>query len=267
MGYHEGELEAQRRAGVSEMAAKVGRIIGDTIPAAAAAFLARRTFVITATIAADGAVHASMIGGAAGFCVAAAPQTLVLKPTRGDVAAVRADIEATGTIGLLAIDFAMRRRVRANGRAVVRDGAIVVTTQEVYSNCPQYIQERDEVIVGGGESRLSAQLDAAQIERIAAADTFFIATAHAERGADASHRGGHPGFVAATPSTISWPDYPGNNMFNTIGNLLSSDRCSVLFADFTDGSTLRVDGRAVVRWDAPRRIELQIETVVDQGHA
>ena len=66
----------------------------------------------------------------------------------------------------------------------------------------------------------SSSLSAAQRARIGAADTFFIASAHPEGGADASHRGGRPGFVRVTGQrSLAFPDYPGNNMFNTLGNL------------------------------------------------
>jgi uncharacterized protein len=52
---------------------------------------------------------------------------------------------------------------------------------------------------------------------IAASDTFFLGTTHAERGGDACHRGGPAGFVrVSTPNTRWWPDYPGKNMFNSL---------------------------------------------------
>jgi predicted pyridoxine 5'-phosphate oxidase superfamily flavin-nucleotide-binding protein len=59
------------------------------------------------------------------------------------------------------------------------------------------------------------------------ADTFFIATHHVadadddvtvRSGNDVSHRGGAPGFVrAAAPGRLRWPDFVGNNFFNTLG--------------------------------------------------
>ncbi len=61
MAWHEGELAVQTRAGVAAQAQKVGRIIGKTIPAAAAQFLAARPYVIVATVAADGAISASIL--------------------------------------------------------------------------------------------------------------------------------------------------------------------------------------------------------------
>jgi predicted pyridoxine 5'-phosphate oxidase superfamily flavin-nucleotide-binding protein len=253
--YHAGELEAQERAGVRDLAGRVGRIIRPTIPPAAAGFLAARSFVVAATRGADGTVHASLLAGARGFAQATGEQSLTVRPTSGHVADVVDDIRATGVLGLLAIDFSTRRRMRANGRATVRDGVIELETQEVYSNCPQYIHERPDAVPPLLTSgRVTGELSPAQRAFIERADTFFIASAHPEAGADASHRGGDPGFVHAEPTRITWPDYSGNNMFNTLGNLLVDPRCGLLFVDFTSGETLRIEGRATVNWGEERTI-------------
>ena len=94
----------------------------------------------------------------------------------------------------------------------------------------------------------------AQRARIAAADTLFIATAHPGSGADASHRGGEPGFVrpargAAGEDVLVFPDHPGNNMFNTFGNLAASPAAGLLFVDFGGGPTLQLTGTAEVLWE------------------
>jgi hypothetical protein len=253
--YHAGELEAQERAGVRDLAGRVGRIIRPTIPPAAAGFLAARSFVVAATRGADGTVQASLLAGARGFAQATGEQSLTLRPTSGHVADVIEDLNATGVLGLMAIDFSTRRRMRANGRATVRDGVIELETREVYSNCPQYIHERPDAVPPLLTSgRVTGELSPAQRAFIECADTFFIASAHPDAGADASHRGGDPGFVHAGPTHITWPDYSGNNMFNTLGNLIVDPRCGLLFVDFTSGETLRVEGRATVSWGEERTI-------------
>lgn len=259
--YHNGELEAQRRAGVREVADKVGRIIGPTIPAPAAAFLAQRSFVIVSTLCA-GRVHASVLSGLPGFAEAVDVSTISLHPSAGDGATVSRDLGDTDSIGLLAIDFATRRRMRVNGTGHAQAGEIRITTREVYANCPQYIHPRENVALPATKLSSSASLTAAQIAHVTAADTFFIASWHPERGADASHRGGPAGFVSATAHSVSWPDYSGNNMFNTFGNLLVHDRCSLLFADFVTGLALRIDGRASIEWGPERRVTVAIDEVV-----
>src|SRR5205807_194850 len=104
----------------------------------------------------------------------------------------------------------------------LRDGQILLATKQVYGNCQKYIQARP--IVGENESfnapaRTATQLDERQQNWLAQADTFFIATAHLQGGADASHRGGKPGFVRAeNDHRVIFPDYRGNDMFNSLGN-------------------------------------------------
>ena len=92
---------------------------------------------------------------------------------------------------------------------------------------------------------------------IASADTFFIASGYqgegesATYGMDASHRGGEPGFVEVVSETcIQFPDYAGNNHFNTIGNLILDARAGFLFVDFVTGSLLQLTGQATVDWDS-----------------
>ncbi len=114
---------------------------------------------------------------------------------------------------------------------------------------------------------------AEQRDLVACADTFFIATAHPERGADASHRGGAPGFVRVEGGRrLVWPDYSGNAMFNTLGNLAVDPRAGLLFVNFENGDTLQVSGRAGIIWDegraaefagAERVVEFDVEEVVD----
>ncbi len=108
---------------------------------------------------------------------------------------------------------------------------------------------------------------------IETADTFFLGTTHATAGNDASHRGGAPGFVrVADEGQLWWPDYPGNNMFNSFGNLAADPTAALLFLDFRAGVILQLSGTATVCWDdvsaggddAPtgRRVEFVARRVV-----
>jgi hypothetical protein len=116
-------------------------------------------------------------------------------------------------------------------------------------------------------------LDAAQRDRLARADTFFLATAHPTAGADVSHRGGRPGFVATPDAhTIVWPDYRGNSMFLSLGNVAATSRAGILVVDFETGDVLHATGVARIDWDparaaafpgAERVVELAVEAVVD----
>lgn len=82
-----------------------------------------------------------------------------------------------------------------------------------------------------------------QTELIETAEFFFLATAH-EESVDCSFKGGAPGFVRVTgPTTLEWPDYDGNSMYRSLGNLARSPRAGLLFIRFGEKPTrLRVNG-------------------------
>lgn len=82
---------------------------------------------------------------------------------------------------------------------------------------------------------------------------FFIATADAHGHPDCSFKGGMPGFVKVTgESEIAFPDYDGNGMFKSLGNLLVNPNVGLLFiAMHGKPKRLRVNGTASVRRDDP----------------
>ena len=86
---------------------------------------------------------------------------------------------------------------------------------------------------------------------IEAARFFFLATADAEGRPDCSHKGGPPGFVRViAPDALVFPDFDGNGMFRSLGNISVNPRVGLLFIAL-DGAPrrLRVNGRAAVAFD------------------
>ncbi len=81
---------------------------------------------------------------------------------------------------------------------------------------------------------------------------FFLATADADGRPDCSYKGGLPGFVRVVgPGALAFPDYDGNGMFKSLGNVLANPGVGMLFIDFEKPQRLRVNGRASVSWDDP----------------
>src|SRR5262249_50188119 len=137
-------------------------------------------------------------------------------------------LRAGAPIGLLAIELETARRLRINGRiARVSGGRIEIAVRESYGNCPKYIQRRCVVALDGvGAPAIEGRgLDGPRRELIERANTAFVASRHPSHGADVSHRGGNPGFLRVLDAaTIRVPDYRGNGLFNTLGNLVVEPR-------------------------------------------
>ena len=82
---------------------------------------------------------------------------------------------------------------------------------------------------------------------------FFMATADAEGRPDCSFKGGAPGFIRIiAPDELAFPDYDGNGMFKSLGNLLVNPNVGLLFLDMHEKPRrLRVNGRATVSREDP----------------
>ncbi len=85
---------------------------------------------------------------------------------------------------------------------------------------------------------------------------FFLATADVDGKPDCSYKGGLPGFVRVLDGdTIAFPDYDGNGMYRSLGNILVNPYIGLLFIDFENAKRIRVNGKAQVSADDPLRAE------------
>jgi predicted pyridoxine 5'-phosphate oxidase superfamily flavin-nucleotide-binding protein len=81
---------------------------------------------------------------------------------------------------------------------------------------------------------------------------FFLATATAEGHPTCNLKGGNAGFVrVAAPDELVFPDYDGNGMFLSIGNISANPNIGLLFIDFEKQKRLRVNGTAHVSREDP----------------
>lgn len=253
-GFHDGELAVQNHAGVRAQAARLARMLAPPeLDGALRNFLAERDFAVITGRDHEHRLWTSPLFAEPGF-LDAHDTTLAVHatPPPGDPLST---MQAGQPLGLLAIEFATRRRLRVNGTLTRADNhGLDIAVDQAYGNCPQYIQQRHLEHSGtsaAGQGARPNSLAANHINQITHADTFFLGTLHPTRGADASHRGGPPGFVRVKGSTLWWPDYPGNNMFNSFGNLAVDDTAALLFVDFDTGAAVHLSGTAVVEWTQP----------------
>ena len=257
--YHQGELLVQQQAGEVEQGRRNGRAISNTIIRGALNFIKEQPFAVLGSVDAQNNVWASLLVGERGF-MSADEHTVELDLKRAGQNPhdpFWVNIENNPRIGMLVIELSTRRRLRINGQ-VAHHGQdqIRIHVDEMYPNCPKYIQRRH---IAGRETsppsalaraRAGTSLEALQRSLIATADTFFVASSHPTGGVDASHRGGPPGFIRVmNDSRIRVPDYVGNSMFNTLGNFAVNPRGGLVFLDFERNCTLQLIGRPEILWN------------------
>jgi predicted pyridoxine 5'-phosphate oxidase superfamily flavin-nucleotide-binding protein len=264
--FHDGEVAVQARLGVREDALRVGGIIGAEIPPSLERFLAQQRIAVAASLDERARPWASLLSGPPGFIQIGGPNEIILAAPLSAEDPLASNIEGRSEMGLVVIDLATRRRARINGRGRRVPGGMALVADQVYGNCPKYIQKRRVV----GEAASSAEsasrfhrLDARAEDIVAGADTFFLASWHPRGGADASHRGGQPGFVRVQDDrTLEFPDYPGNHMFNSLGNLAGHPWAGLLFVDFETGDLVQATGRAQIVWTPATAVRVSLEEVV-----
>ncbi|MFF8261625.1 pyridoxamine 5'-phosphate oxidase family protein [Streptomyces virginiae] len=271
--YHWGSLAVQERVGVRGPAEHVGRSIGTGIREVAAAFLELQPHLVVGAADGAGRMWASLLTGPPGFVRATGPHRIAVVGgvPAGDPLAEA--LAADGTrIGTIALDPRTRRRMRLNGTLAATPRGFAVEAEQVFANCPKYLQKRQPlelVAEGAGVVRRGGALTPGQVRAVRRADTFFVATTAEADGADASHRGGLPGFVEVlSPVELAWPDYAGNAMFLTLGNLTADPRAGLLFPDWESGAVLQLSGRARTEFaaDGGRRTRFRVESVVEGVH-
>jgi len=260
--FHEGEQQVQIRLGVhDDIEPWARRVVRPFLPEEHRAFHTSMPFLVAAARDGLGRPWATLLTGPEGFVRSPDPQHLTIDadPLPGD--ALESDWIAGAELGLLGIELATRRRNRVNGQITAAGSdALVFKVDQSWGVCPQYIHERSWQRVPAptpAPARRAGRLSPLQQDWIRAADTFFISTGHrgegesAAYGMDASHRGGDPGFVKVESETrLVFPDYAGNNHYNTIGNLVMDPRAGLLFVDFERGSLLQLTGRTSIDWDS-----------------
>ncbi|HEX7970058.1 MAG TPA: pyridoxamine 5'-phosphate oxidase family protein [Stellaceae bacterium] len=237
------------------------RVLRNFMPDQHREFFAGLPFLVLGARDAQGQVWASIVSGAPGFASTPDATTLRIRAQLRDADPLAAGLEIGADIGILGIDFAARRRNRANGLiAAIGEDGFDVAVRQSFGNCPKYIQARDWTLATDAAAQPSRLIEGNELgwperELIARADTFFIASAlgsfNAEpsQGIDASHRGGKPGFVRVDGArTLTVPDYSGNAYYNTLGNLVLEPHCGLLLIDFDRGTALQVAAEAEIIW-------------------
>ncbi|KAF2452905.1 hypothetical protein BDY21DRAFT_150696 [Lineolata rhizophorae] len=173
----------------------------------------------------------------------------------------------------LGINLARRTRVKIAGRAVAgalleegepgqkkADLQLVAQIDQSLGNCPKYLNQWRLTPTNPQPTLMSTspRLPNEALSIFARADLFFISTANLadhsikDYDMDTNHRGGPTGFIRVVPpadgepheggTVIVWPEYSGNQLYQTLGNLHSTPRAGIAVPDFLTGDVLYLSG-------------------------
>jgi len=239
----------------------------------AANLLVRSPLVAIGTLDAEDRPWTTVWGGEAGFSQPVAQSIIGMKATvdrtydpvlqrllgkNEDGAVVRAE-GAGKMVGGLAIDLESRSRVKLYGRMIagalsatekdIGEVQLVVKIEQSLGNCPKYLNKKHIVphIPHPNLVSNSLPLPKAAIDLIEKSDLFFISSSNHESDMDTNHRGGPQGFVRILSNnehgvTIVYPEYSGNRLYQTLGNLRTTPKAGLVFPDFDTGDVFYITG-------------------------
>jgi uncharacterized protein len=125
--------------------------------------------------------------------------------------------------------------------------------EEIYHHGHRLLQDRFDTrrLADRIDQRLvSNVIDAEDKAFIEGLDMFFLATADEQGYPNCSYKGGEPGFVRVLDEhTVAFPNYDGNGMYLSTGNVLANPNVGMLFISFERGRRLRLNGVASIEED------------------
>lgn len=277
--FHEGERQVQAESGSDTPAYEANAALAMTpeLVAHEIEFIESRTFSMAASVDADGRPWASpLITPATGDVFTVRGETTIdIAPAAIEGDPLAANVAASGSLGVLFFQPETRRRAKSLGSARLlnvsdADGPAIRYEQTRYFGlCPKYIVKRSHdpdprpAVAKRPIGLASTALSAADVAQISSSDTNFLASFHPGHGADVTHRGGQPGFVhVIDDTTLDIPDFFGNGMFNTLGNLVLDNRLALTDVDFETGRTIQITGRASVTRDVDTARYGDVERVI-----
>src|SRR5436190_4376837 len=97
----------------------------------------------------------------------------------------------------------------------------------------------------------SPQLPRRALRLLEQADTFFLSSSHENLSMDTNIRGGARGFVRVLSNNpggtiLVYPEYSGNRLYQTLGNLQITPLAGYCFPDFETGDVLYLTGKTQV---------------------
>lgn len=282
-GWHKGERAIQEKLGFHEAVSQSWTQIEGEMPEQHQIFYSTRLpFIPVTTLDSMGRPWSSILAGPDGEIGWASSVTYDRLSMRaavwdGDPFKANTDYRTHTTDGSqrkmliagIGVEFSTRRRNKFAGsvEAIEKQGDLLdicTTVNEAIGNCPKYITIRNLVPFPHTKPKVTHQeinvpptggLPSVLIAFILSSDTVFLGSSYSASEEDAprfpshlgmNHRGGRPGFVRVRNDgrTLVLPDYSGNRLVSSLGNIEATALASLTFPSFTNGSLLYVTGIA-----------------------
>lgn len=257
--YHDGQRAVQREANSVKCADKLSTWVGPVSDFALIADL-----VVLASVESE-TFRVAAISGRAPLVVASENNGDILMQFPTALVPLLGKDHAWGGI---VINLAQARRSRISGIPIAGDDGVTMQCETAFTNCRKYmVPSRDAGNARhvGPESVEALDLDDPWVEStVENGETAFLITGSPAGVADASHRGGHPGFLRYddVTHTIAWTDYLGDGMFVSMGNVRSSGHAVLIVLEFSTGDALRLELDATytnIRKDRHERVDALLQ--------
>jgi hypothetical protein len=251
--YHTGQIAIQEEAHTRAVADHLAHWVGPVGEFALGADL----FVLAAE-GPDDNLHFTVLSGPAPLVEVAGPSKLRLRfpdPSKAP---------APGRCGGLAMNLGYARRARINGMLDVGEDGVMLEADETFTLCRKYMAPSltmGETIHVGPVATSALPLDDPWLARLLAeAEVSFLGSAAPSGAPDVAHRGGPPGFLSLDPvaRTLTWPEFVGDGVFKSAGNVRATGRMTLLVPDVDTGDAVELIGTATyenVRTQRSQRLE------------
>lgn len=256
--FHDGQLAVQKIADEEEIAKQRIPMISNSLHPRSIPFIEDQILAFPGSEDYNGNIWLSLLIGERGFIKIPSLQEITFdlsKIVSNPTDIFFKNIELKPTVGLLFHEAARRIRYRAWGIARKKENQLVFDIRMGYPSCPKHIQREiieipEDAKVTSASYQKGTKLGEVEKALIIEAHTFFIATQTKKGDIESSHRGGDPGFIEIQENGIlRVPDYIGNSMFSTLGNIYENPKAALLFVDYKKGETLQLSGNAELQFD------------------
>ncbi|KAE8374630.1 oxidoreductase FAD-binding protein [Aspergillus bertholletiae] len=270
--WHNGEIQMRSLL-------RIPPVVNPTVPSlsyGATYLLSNSPLLAIGAIDREGRPWSTVWGGEVGFAKPTSQSKIEIRTAVDSKYDPLADIllhDSSGESGQLVsglvVDLATRKRAKLFGRKItgsiqlseesqgdsggVGFANLSVQIEASLGNCPKYMNIRN-ITPALPSPRLiseSPQLPSSALKFLDRADTLFISSRHGDVDMDTNIRGGPPGFVRVISNepngaVFAYPEYSGNRLYQTLGNLQTTPLAGFVFPDFETGNALYVTGQTEI---------------------